>query len=164
MKIKLSWVEKVHIDKLNKDLLECNGNDEAGNPVKFTIWSDFPGFNEINAASEIEGNLWEKPGTGKWTLYPIKPQGGAYTKPQGGFKGNMDRVMDKKNENVKVAQENKELGIKTSSTIRMATDVVIATLANEKIIDESVIKGKIKEWRNWFLAEWDKVNSAPPFN
>jgi hypothetical protein len=163
MKIKLSWVEKKHIDSLNKDLMECDGTDETGKAVKFTIWSDFPGFNEINAASEIEGNLWEKPGTGKWTLYPPKTPTTSKSSTTGGFKAGMQKMVEEKNANIRQSQENKELGIKTSSTIRMATDVVIATLANEKIIDESVIKGKIEMWRRWFWMHWDDPESYPPF-
>jgi hypothetical protein len=161
MKIKLSWVEKTHIEKLNKDVLECNGTDGQGNPVKFSIWSDFPGFNEINAASEIEGNLWNKPGTDKWTLYPLKPQGGANKGQSGGFKAGMKEMVKEKQEGIKLAQENKENGIKVSSTMRMAVDVVIATLANEKIIDESIIKGEISKWRAWLWEEWEKPNDNP---
>jgi hypothetical protein len=157
-KYKMSWVEKTHIEKLNKDVMECNATDEQGNAIKFSIWSDFPGFNEINAASEIEGNLWEKPGTGKWTLYPIKPNLGANKGTGGGFKADMRKMVEEKREGIKLAQENKERGIMISSTIRMATDIVVATLRGEEIIDESVIKGKILEWRKWFFEHWDDAD------
>lgn len=162
-KYKLSWVEKKHVDSLNKDVMECDGTDEKGNAVKFSIWSDFPGFNEITSASEIEGNLWNKPGTDKWTLYPPKPQGGANRGQSGGFKAGVKEAQATKREDIKNAQENKELGIKVSSTMRMAVDIVVATLANEKIIDESVIKGEIGKWREWLWNEWDNWENFPPF-
>lgn len=118
----------------------------------------FPNFEAITLESTVRGNLWTSP-SGKRYLFAPKPQ----VAKAGGFRTNMREVVKEKQEGIKVAQENKELGIKTSSTIRMATDLVVATLANEKIIDESIIKGKLEMWRKWFWIHWNDPDSYPPF-
>lgn len=161
MKIKLSWVEKKHIDSLNKDVMECNGNDENGNAVKFSIWSDFPGFEEINAASEIEGNLWEKPGTGKFTLYPPKAPTIAKSGSTGGFKAGMQKMVEQKQEGIKAAQENKHEAIREAGAQRDAVLMVTTfypdftddTIASEK---ERLLKEKYLYWKEFFLNQ-------PPF-
>ena len=166
MKYKLSWVEKKHIDKLNKDVLECDATDEQGNSVKFSIWSDFPNFAEINASSTLEGNLWNKPGTTSWTLYPPKPeqttQGGAYTKPQGGFKAGMAKMVEQKQQGIKEAQETKHEAIKEAGAQRDAVLIVTTfypELASDPLLTsekEKVIQEKYMHWREFFLNQ-------PPF-
>ena len=122
----------------------------------------FPGFDEITNAGTVKGNLWKTPDGSKTYLFAPKP---ASTGQTGAFKGQqIAKAQEKKAEYIATAQDNKNEGIKMASTIAMATNVVIAILKNEQIIDESVIKGKIREWREWFVAEWDNVNTAPPFN
>lgn len=71
--------------------------------------------------------------------------------------------MDKKAENIEKAQGNKELGIMTSSTIRMAVDIALAEVNSAQMFDEGVFKGRITYWRKWLVSEWDNVE-APPFN
>jgi len=121
----------------------------------------FPGFDEITNAGTVKGNLWQSP---KGAYYLFAPKVGVAGQ-SGAFKGQqIAKAQEKKAEYIATAQDNKNEGIKIASTISMATNVVIATLKGEQIIDESVIKGKIREWRNWFLAEWDSIDQAPPFN
>ena len=121
----------------------------------------FPGFDEITNAGTVKGNMWQSP-QGKYYLFAPKLVVAGQT---GAFKGQqIAKAQEKKAEYIATAQDNKNEGIKIASTISMATNVVIATLKGEQIIDESVIKGKIREWRNWFLAEWDSIDQAPPFN
>lgn len=126
----------------------------------------FPDFDGIINAGTIKGNLWTSSAGKRYLFAPDanKTPSGAYTKPQGGFKAGMQKMVEEKNANIQKSQENKNEGIKIASTISMAVNIVIATLKEEKIIDEAVIKGKIREWREYFLAEWDNVNNAPPFN
>ena len=162
MKINITWLEKKHIESLNKDVLEINGTDEQGNSIKFAVWQDFPGFNEIMNGGFIEGNLWEKPGTGKFTLYPPKVvMAGQTGGNKGRFQAGMKEVMKEKQEGIEKSQYRKEQGIRVSSTIRMAVDIVIAELGGEKIIDEAVIKAKIKEWRVWFWDVWSEPDDNP---
>lgn len=146
---------------IKAELLNEDGNTAVEEDV--AIWDSFPNFATLREGDRVEGTIDTKV-NGQFTNKTLKAPYIAKSGVSGGFKAGMKEMVKEKQEGIKVAQENKELGIKTSSTIRMATDVVIATLANEKIIDESVIKGKIREWREWFLAEWDNIDNAPPFN
>ena len=154
MKYTITWCEKKHIDSLNKDVLDCNATDEQGDTAKFSIWSDFPNFAGIMNGGVVEGNIWNKPNTDKYTLYPPKDPATANV----GRVGAITKAQEKKAEYIEKAQDNRERGIKLSSTIRMATDVVIAILKDEKIIDESTIKSKITEWRKWFVEHWDDAD------
>ena len=162
MKINIQWLEKKHIDSLKKDVLDINGTDEQGNPVKFAVWQDFPGFEGIMNGGVIEGNLWEKPGTGKFTLYPPKDPATVKSGASGGgFKAGMQKMVTEKNENIKAAQETKHEAIREAGAQRDAVLMVTtfypefndATIASEK---ERLLKEKYLYWREFFLNQ-------PPF-
>ena len=121
----------------------------------------FPGFDEITNGGTVKGNMWQSPKGAYYLFAPKLVVAGQ----SGAFKGQqIAKAQEKKAEYIATAQDNKNEGIKIASTISMAVNIVIATLKNETIIDESVIKGQITKWREWLLAEWDNVNNAPPFN
>lgn len=109
----------------------------------------FPNFDSLAVGMTIEANLWKSP-TGKWSAFPPDaPQTRNFA--SGGTKsGNMTKVMEQKQEGIKMAQENKENGIKTSSTIRMAVDIAIAENDQDSTMAESIIR-----WRKWLLENWD---------
>ncbi len=44
-----------------------------------------------------------------------------------------------------------------------AVDVALAE-QDQMPWDEGVFRSRVKYWRDWFIAEWDNVKSAPPFN
>ena len=90
---------------------------------------------------------------------PSKAQSGAYRNPSA-----INKAMDKKAENIQVAQDNKERGIMISSTLRMAVDIAIAEMAQAPAGVHSDIAGSVRNWRNWLIAEWSNIDSAPPFN
>lgn len=124
----------------------------------------FPNFDGITQGATVKGNLWTSP-QGKHYLYAPKPQApqGSAPRAPGGFKAGMQKAIEQKQEGIRQSQENKELGIKLSSTIRMAVDMVIAILKDEQIIEEGVIKGEISKWRKWFWDTWEDPKNYPPF-
>ena len=118
----------------------------------------FPNFDGIQAGREVEGHIW-KSDAGKVYLFAPKPEGSTPTRSAGAI----TKAMDKKAENIAVAQDNKEKGIMTSSTIRMAVDIALAESTGLPF-DVGVFKGRVREWRKWLIAEWSDVKDAPPFN
>lgn len=143
--------------------LDAELRDEQGNIIRnVTIWGDFLNFNTITFGSEVDGDLKpnKDPKYGP-TLYPITTYKTFAAKP----KPNMTAVMEKKAENIAVAQGNKELGIKVSSTIRMAVDLAIAELGSGHTYTPSDIQQKVLYWRQWLWLSWDaKDSDFPPFN
>lgn len=61
---------------------------------------------------------------------------------------------------IRKMQQNKQDSIKRASTIRMATDIVVALLPNEDVLKANIGSEEIKEgisyWRNYLRQEWDK--------
>ena len=157
-KVKIEWIEKKNEDWKVAALNE-NGtmHQEVSINRKSKSGEEFPNFDNLQAGQEVEGELW-KSGAGKEYLFPPKKEAPRRS-PAG-----ITKAMETKAQNIEKAQDNKERGIMTSSSIRMATDIVLALLQRETILDEGAIKGEIKRWRNWFIAEWDNIDSAPPFN
>lgn len=89
-----------------------------------------------------------------------KPRSGA----PGAFKtAQVKEVMDIKRQDIQKSQENKEMGIKTSSTMRMAVD--IATSLTPDQWQSTTMQEEIRFWREWLWTEWDNTssNTMPPF-
>ena len=61
--------------------------------------------------------------------------------------------MDKKAEAIKKAQENKELGIMTSATMRDAVSLAIAQLQGNPFTAEEM-KTCIEFWRDYLIENW----------
>lgn len=162
MKYNIGWSER-KTTTTGKEKIEATLKDEKGVETHgVTIWKEFPDFDGIMTGHDIEGDLVpaRDPRYGP-TLFPPKPE---VPKTFQRGAGAMTKVMDKKAENIEKAQDNKMLGIKSSSTLRMAVDLTIASLRNEDIIDNSVIKGTILEWRKWLWNEFEKEDKDfPPF-
>ncbi len=129
--------------------------DESG--VETTDVSTFdpvtPGLT-IEGEIELKGQYKNFKGTPK-----VAPQGNS-----GAFKGaQIAKAQETKAEYIAVAQGNKELGIKVSSTIRMAVDLAIAQGA--EVANGEPLAARILLWRQWLWQEWDKEEKDyPPFN
>lgn len=153
-------------DKMDVDLQDFNGVVEE----KVTIWADFPNFTSIKTGSEVCGQITVK-NNGQYvnkTLYPERTEG------FGGKKGapsvNMNKIMEKKQEGIAVAQDNKELGIKVSSSMNKAIDLAIAEskeFNSIHMVGQPTIgydlKAGINKWRQWIWDNWDEIKSQPPF-
>lgn len=147
---KIDWMEKKTTsvgEKWNCNLSHAEGTEEG-----VTLWvKDWP---TVALAQVVSGDLVVKQ-NGQYTnktLYPVKASPGA----TGGVrKPNMERIMEKKVESITAAQENKGLGIKLASTIRMAVDLAIAE-KGEASMTAAEIQDEIRNWRAWLWKEWDK--------
>lgn len=118
---------------------------------KVNIFSDFPHYAELAVNSTIDGEI-RKNDKGYDNLYSneIKPRGGA----SGAFKtAQMEKVMDKKAENIEKAQENRSEGVKISATMRDA--VQLAIVANNDPTRLNTLEEEIIYWRKWLWTHWD---------
>lgn len=124
-----------------------------------SVWSDFPNFSDIKAGGKVRGILTQK---GEyWNLMAPKTQ-----RPQGNRTAGMEKMMDKKAIQIGAAQDNKERGIMTSSTMRMAVDLTVAQISGDPILskDTAQIKKMIMDWRNWCATRWElTTDNHEPF-
>lgn len=146
-----------------KKKMDAEVIDEQGTLLsqKITIWGDYPSFETITFGSIVEGDLVAaKDSKYGPTLYPPKQtmqQGAARA---GGF--SPAKVMAQKAEGIKAAQENKDLGIMTSSTIRMAVDISLSENNSAAMgFDGGVFKDRVLHWREWLISQWDNVKIDP---
>ena len=151
MRLSVKWIEVKTIPSGAK-LLEGTFTGEDGKDFEATIWEKdkegkyFPDFATLAAGQSFEVNPWTNPKTGKVSIYAPRPQNA----PQGNFKpktGVIAQAQNHKAELIAEAQDNKERGIKMSSTIRMAVDCAVA--------EGNVTEANIKKWRSWFYTNWD---------
>lgn len=127
--------------------VECEGEVR-----KVNMWSNYPNFANIQEGSQFDGKMVKE---GQYWNLPID---GPTSRPgaSGGFKtAQIKETMDIKRQDIQESQKNKELGIKISSTIRMATDV--ATSLTPEQWQSTTMQEEIKFWRAWFWNEWDNI-------
>lgn len=120
----------------------------------------FPRFDDIKEGSVVNGDFWRSPG-GKSYLFAPKPEKTYNSVASGARKSAMmDQVMEKKAAHIATAMDQKELGIKISSTLRMATDASIAEYESGRgfTYGDTLIEN-IKGWRGFFWLEWEKNDS-----
>lgn len=160
-KFTVGWVKEKMVGE--KKALEVTAKDESGKDATFTVWQfdkdnkEFPNFGGIQAGQVIEGNLWTKDGK-YYSLYAPKPES---AKPSFNKGGNMTKMLETKNENIREAQGHKDLSIKISSTMRDAVLLTTTQLSADVILskDPSAIKKMVKDWRKFLWEEWDKNDS-----
>lgn len=133
--------------------------DEQGKEYKgVAVFSSFKGFDRVQPGAIVEGKITSKDYKGQpsYTLENDTPAQGGFNKG-----GNMTKVMEKKQENIREAQGHKDLGIKISSTMRDAVLLTTTQLSADVILskDPAAIKKMIKDWRKFLLEEWEKTNA-----
>jgi hypothetical protein len=157
---------KYHIDFLEERMtkvgpvLDAQVTDENGiQNDKVSLWpSNWPNFRELKPGSDVLAELKIKQ-NGKFTnktLYPEKTD--TRTAPRApswaGGKSGAVAAAKETSKNVAVAQENKQEGIKISSTFRDATLITIAFFAGASFT-EAAFKEKWMEVRNWLWKNFD---------
>ena|SRR3990167_3930997 len=157
----IEWLEKVHVAALNKDKYKLSLKDSNGATLNdITMWQDFEGFSDFKPGSTITGELRtsEKNGYKNTTIYAVKPKvaSGAKFGPSGGMK-----MMEKKAEYIEKAQERKNDSIAFFNATNSA--LTLYEIMNQEIPDGTGVKEFIREWRTWFLKEWENYNDKPPF-
>jgi len=155
MKLQITWLEAKTLQNGSK-LLDAQFIGEDGQQFDATIWEKdnkgvaFPNFAELKAGQTIEGNPWKSPTSGKISIYPPRvdqPKGGA------GRTAQINQSMEKKGAMIKDAQENKELGIKLSSTMGNAVNIALQE-AKDFPFSEKVYQERVKYWRKWLFDNW----------
>lgn len=128
--------------------------------VMATIWkkqkdgTDFPGFDTIGPGSIIEGNLWNKPGTDKWSIFPMKP------KAQGSMGAGAAKAIAMKDERITKSMDRKDETIRQSSTFRAAYEITLAQLSGQEFQPED-FKKAAAYWRRWAYQFFDdKLTSS----
>jgi len=107
----------------------------------------------ITASIVIDGNYKNLIGA---TQNAPKGNSGAFKAQQ------IEKAQETKATYIAKAQDNKEMGIKTSSTIRMAVDIACALTPDQR---EGTMEETIRRWREWLWLEWERTgsNELPPF-
>lgn len=163
MKYTITWVQEKEIPKLNTSVLECTATDPNGNEVEFNIWmkdksgAEFPNFKGIQAGTVVEGNMWQNPKDGKYSLYALKPQG---TKPSYG--GGGMKMMQEKAKNIEEAQKRKSESIAYFNSVNSAIAMLPFRQGTLKITaSDNGEKEFIIYWRDWFISEYEKWDNQP---
>lgn len=155
---KIDWLEKA-TTSTGKAYAKVTLEGHADK--KISIWSDFPNFANLMPGQEIVGELKQND-KGYWNIYPPRaensPKGGAYKQQM------MEKVMDRKEAGIERSQENKEHGIKVSSTMNGAVQIAIAMIKDDKTViwTDGSVKDEIKKWREFLWLEWDKEDKDYP--
>lgn len=156
MKYKIIWSEK-KTTSTGKEKIDATLDDGQRTIDKVTIWGDFPNFAGLMTGHEIEGDIVTKQNGAytNHTLYPVK----VATTPKFGASGGM-KMMEKKAENIKEAQERKSESIAYFNSVNSAIALVGKRLGE---ISEAQMKLELKLWRDWFLSEYETWNQKEPF-
>ncbi len=161
MKLHIDWIETKGQDWKVASLTDENKqtNKEVHINRKDKNGLEFPNFDTLQAGQDIEGQPWTNT-SGKTYLFPPKQPNEKLT-----FKGasNIAKNMERKEQGIANAQDHKDKAVMMSSTIRMSVDIALAECAGMPF-DAGVFKANVKKWRNWLIAEWSEIDTAPPFN
>lgn len=147
------WKLCTVVDEQGVSRTEVSVNRKEKNGTDNSAW-----FDSLVPGATVEGNLWQSPTSGKWALYPPKPQGAPGVQRGGGA----IKAAEITKESVAHSQDRKEEGIKISSTFRDATLLTIEE-ARHTGLNEEGIKIAWTKWRKWLLENYDKVDIANPF-
>lgn len=127
-----------------------NGNDYKQAMFDTTKVFVFPKgdldlYNSVVVGADFElvkdGNFWK-----------IKTD-----KPTGNFPSKVEKLMDKKAENIEKAQDRKNESISYFNSLNSAISLVQFTIKNAPNED---LKDHIIYWRDWFLSEYRKYESG----
>lgn len=122
------------------------------------IFDKFPNFENLKEGDTVDGDLTKKDYNGKesWTLNPLyKP---STFQPKGGGAG-VKAAQERKEVMIEKAQERKSESIAYFNAINSA--IALYNAHPEKEMHNP--KEFIIEYRDWFLAEWEKYNQKTPF-
>lgn len=166
MKYTIDWIEKKSSSWAIATLVEIVEGSKTTTDVSINKFNKdetvaFPKFDELQPGSNIEGNLWRSPSTGKWSLFPNRPapksdsEVMARNTPAKGFSG-AAKAMETKAANIEKAQDNKTKGIMVASAFRDATLLLTnhPTYA-ELSLDE--VRQNHKAFVDWYIKSWNEA-------
>ncbi len=151
------------------ELINCEVQDNNGNFIQATIWKTdkdnkiFPNFDSLSTGSVIEGNLWNKPGTTTWVIYPPKPVTGNFVRGATKTSGAVVAA-EMTAKSVEKAQSNKEeLEIMKQQSIRASQNRTETMWARYgavelvthhpafKALDKNNVETAVVHWFNFIL-------------
>lgn len=130
----------------------ANRVDKKGN-----TWAQ---FDQIVEGGSVEADFWRSD-AGKPYLFAPKPPKTSTGANRGQSGANIAKVMETKNENITKHAENKDKSITLAAAQRDAVLMVTTFEKNTPFPTDDQLKEKIKEWREWFLAQHDIVLNRP---
>ena len=140
-----------------KKLTLENMNGAVFEGVSAFAWK-FPNQASLVAGAEIEGSIVID-GNYKNLV------GGIEKKSNSNFKAQqIEKVMEKKSENIGKILDRKEESIRLASAQRDAVLLTTTLIANTPAgdIEEKEVRQMVIKWRNWFLLD-QEFNNPPPF-
>lgn len=157
MKYVLTQSEK-KTTRAGKPFLKATLADEAGQTLdNVSIWSDYPGFDELKTGDELSGLVEVNAQGYKNLKTPGSPS------RNGGSQGSrrdtqMVRPADTyRAEIIRMAQDRKNESIAyfnaTNAAITLVSSMPSKLMGN---VNRSILKQEIEYWREWFLQEWKK--------
>lgn len=158
MKYKIQWIQqgKTSTGKVKADA-EVVGED--GTNTELTIWGDFPGFQDLMPGSEVEGEI--KPASDPKYKPSLNAPKSPVAQRSGAYKGKViEEAQNRKAEQIRGFQAEKGESIRLAGAQRDAV-LIVATFYKDGEWDESFLKEKIVNWRDWFLSK--EFNETLPF-
>lgn len=159
-KFQVSWCEN-KVSKAGNAYIRVSLTDEQGKVYpEVAIFDKFPDFANIVAGSTVDGILQSKDYQGKVSYTLVE----ANFAPKAGFGGGMGaKMMEKKTESIKIAQENKNESIKNASVMRMSHETTLAEIQHIKEGPDGEIMdfndnfvAIFKKWKSWYENKWDE--------
>lgn len=150
----IDWVEIVK----SKNGNEYKKATIGGQTV--SVWPDFPQYLAVGPGAKIKGQIVRK---GNYTNLVADTTPRPYSGARGASQGMITKAMETKKESIEHFTDKKELGIKISSTMRMAVDCAISNLGNKQF-QPLEMENLIIYYRKWLWMHWDaKDEDFEPF-
>jgi len=112
----------------------------------------FPNFDSIVEGSTIEADTW-KSDSGKWYVFAPKLASTGIPQRSGGIAKQAEKLMEIKATNVGISQENKQEGIKITTSMQLAVQCALAEYAKPNSLDD--LEALIKKYRKFILNTWE---------
>ena len=165
MRFNIDWMEQKEYQ--GRKYVLATITNEQGEKYDVSLgdkWGDK--LATLMPGQDIEGNTWQNPKNGKWSLYPIeekKSSRGSFTPTravQNDISKSVEAAQKRTTESVNKTLDRKDESIRLSSAQRDAV-LIVNTLIHSQAWNQDVIKEEIIKWRNWFLSE--EFTDVPPF-
>lgn len=145
---KINWLER-KTSKAGKPYTTLTLVKEDGSQVDATIFSSFLNYANLKAGDTVEGDLKGSDYNGKVSYVlevpNVQPRGS-----QGFARGNNTRSAD-----IEKAQQRKSDSIAYFNAVNSSIALVSKFTDG---LNNSSLKEALREWRDWFLSEYEKYN------
>lgn len=122
--------------------------EAEGVTLEVSVWPDYSKYADVLTGNTVEGLIREK------GQYKNLVDGNLGFKPPYLRQNSpITKAVTEKAKSIEVAQERKGEAIMAASTIRMATDIVVAQGVEGK--GDVEIQDAIESWRRWFIDNWE---------